>query len=115
MKEQRISLVGPGYGFYVEFLGPGFRLWCNLGESSAMDMSIEDVRALFTSIALACERQEAIKTRIGRLSWTTDARPNPKHPERLLVKFSGPLGSGNVGLNRRHVLSACTEFSSVFG
>jgi hypothetical protein len=80
-----------------------------------MELSRDEVRALFASIALACEGQEIVKTKIGRLSWTTDARLNPKYPDQLVVKFSGSLGRGHIGLSRRTVLSACEEFSSTFG
>jgi len=80
-----------------------------------MDLSFDEVRALFASIESACESQESAKVRIGRLSWTTDARPNLKDPDQLVVKFSGPLGWGHIGLSRRCVLSACEEFSRVFG
>ena len=113
---QVISLTGPEYhGLYVRFLGTGFQLRCNLGEASSTELSLDEVRALFASIASACESQEIVRTRIGRLSWTTDARPNPKHPDRLVVKFSGPLGLGHIGLSRRVLLSACEEFSSIYG
>ena len=102
-------------GLCLKFDHPGFELWCSLGESSKISLSFDEARALLASIASACERSEIDKVKFGRLSWTTDARLNPKHPDRVTVKFNGALGLGHVGLSRRRLLSACREFSSRYG
>lgn len=81
---------------------------------TSVDLSLEDVRALFGAISDACEKQEISKAEIGPLSVKIDARPNPKHPDRLIVRFSAPLGL-NTDLSRRRVISACEEFSVIFG
>jgi hypothetical protein len=112
---QRIHLTGSDYGLFLRFRDLKFELRCNAGEPARVDLSLDEVRALFASMATACERQEATKIRIGDLSWATDARLSPKRPDRIFVRFSGPLGLGSIGLSRRRVLSACEEFSSIFG
>jgi hypothetical protein len=112
---QRIQLTDSDYGLYLKFPSLKFQLRCSEGESSSVDLSLDEARALFASIAAACERQDMIKVKIGYLSWTTDARLNPKRPDHVVVKFSGPLGLGIIGLSRRRVVSACEEFSSIFG
>jgi hypothetical protein len=111
-KDELISFT---YGLYIRSLGTTCQLVCNLGESSRMDLSFDDASSLIRSIKSACESMNVVKLKIGRLSWTTDARPKPKRPDRLVVKFSGPLGFGHVGLSRREVLSACEDFSERHG
>jgi hypothetical protein len=112
---RRIQLTESDYGLYLSLRGPNFQLRCNAGETSSVDLSLDEARALFASITSACERQEMTKVEMRDLSWTTDARPNPKHPDRLAIRFSGQLGLGSMGLSRRRVLSACEEFSNIFG
>src|SRR4051794_22842442 len=111
MVVQRISISGAYDGLYVKFLGQRFELGCNFGDPSSMELSFDEVCTLFASIASACENQAIAKVKIRHLSWTTDARLNPRHSNRLTIKFSGALGYGNIGLNRQDVLSACDEFS----
>ena len=113
--EQFLDLADSG-GLRLKFDHPGFELWCNFGESSKVDLSFDEVRALLASIVSACERSEVSKVKFGRLSWTTDARMNSNHPDRVSVRFSGALGFGHIGaLSRRRLLSACREFSSRYG
>lgn len=110
---QQISLSGPGNGLFVRILGSTCQLRCNLGEASSMDLSLDEARALFTSIASACETQEVVKIRIRRLTWTTDARPNPRDTDKLTVTFSGALGLGHIGLSRHDMISACEQFFNI--
>jgi len=107
-----IALSG---GLFLYYRHPTFELLCTAGEASSVDLSFDEAQALFASIASACGRLEIVQVKLDRLSWTTDARLNPKHPDRVIVKFSGALGWGNIGLNRRHLLSACQEFADAFG
>ncbi|MEH2500145.1 hypothetical protein V1294_006624 [Bradyrhizobium sp. AZCC 1678] len=112
---QRIHLTVSDYGLFLRFRDLKFELRCNAGEPSSVNLSLGEVRALFASMATTCERQEITKIRIGDLSWATDAILRPKRPNRIFVRFSGPLGLGSIELSRRRVLSACEEFSSIFG
>ena len=112
---RRIHLTNFDYGLFLRFRMLEFELRCNAGEPAWVALSLDEARALFESMAAACKRQEMTKIQIGDLSWTTDARLNPNHPDRLVVRFSGQLGLGNIGLSRRRVLSACEEFSGIFG
>lgn len=111
---QRIELTDRDYGLYLRFPSPRFQLGDNLGESSSADLSLDDVRAFLGLIADACEKQEVSRAKIGPLSVKIDARPNPKHPDRLIVRFSQPLGLWTV-LSRRQVMSAREEFLIIFG
>jgi hypothetical protein len=103
-------------GSMFVLLARNLRSEINLGEATWADLTLEETRNLFESIALACERQEVVELRMSNVTWTTDGRLHPRNPDRISVHFSGALGSGSIqGLSRRQFLSACTEFLDVFG
>ena len=122
---QRIELTGSNYGLYLRFpnpefelknpeFEPEFELHNNIGEASACALSLDEAQALFAAIASTCERQEVGVAQIGLLRVKTDARPNPRHPDTLNIRFGAPIGL-NIDLGRQRVMSACEEFSSIFG
>jgi hypothetical protein len=113
---QRIKLTESEWGLFVQFPRPRFRLQSNRGESSWTDLSIEEARELFRSIESACRRQEVETVEIGDTKWTTDARPNARNPDGVIVKIGGQMGPARLGgLSRARLLSACKEFANVFG
>lgn len=84
------------------------------GEIQAMELSVSQAQEIFQSIKRACDLQEIAEIKIGDLSWKTDARLQ-SNPDRVLIKFNGPLGSTRTDARRKDVAAAIVEFASRFG
>jgi hypothetical protein len=68
----------------------------------------------FASIEAACERRDVVEIKIGNLSLTTDATPNPQYPDCVIMTYK--IGArDSAKLNRERLLSACKEFYDIFG
>jgi hypothetical protein len=80
----------------------------------AMKLSIGDATEIFESIRTACETCEIKEVKIGELSWKTDARIHPEDPDRVVVRFDGPLGCGFEVLKRERVTKALAQFQRHF-
>ncbi|MBR2120518.1 MAG: hypothetical protein IJ935_18110 [Afipia sp.] len=111
---QRIELTDSDYDLCLNFPRPRFQLNSRLGEVTTVDLSLEEARALFGFIAYACEKQNIFRAKIGHMSVRINAQPNPKHPDRLRVRFGQPLGLW-TDLSRQRVMAAHEEFSTIFG
>lgn len=84
------------------------------GDSQSMKLSVDEAKQIFSSIETACTVRRAVTVRVGELSWTTDARPK-SNPEKLIIKFRGPLGSTRTDARRKDVAAALLEFAKRFG
>src|SRR2546423_462902 len=122
---QRIELTDGNGGLYLKFPNPEFKLKNpefesefelvnTLGEASTIALSLDEARTLLAAIASACDHQELGVAQIGYMRVKIDARPNPKHPDWLIIRF-GPPFNLITDLNRQRMMSACEEFSRIFG
>ena len=84
------------------------------GDSQSMKLSVDEAKQIFSSIESACTGRDLVKLRAGELFWTTDARPK-SNPEKVIIKFTGPLGSTRADARRKDVAAALVEFASRFG
>jgi hypothetical protein len=110
-KYQRIHL-GSENSPFIRFPRRNFSL--NTGDGS-VELSLAEVRELLASIGSACERRDIVEAKIGDISWTTDARLKAKNPDRVGIRYWGPSGGLSATVSRKGLLSACDEFSSLFG
>ncbi|MES2197982.1 MAG: hypothetical protein V4517_26470 [Pseudomonadota bacterium] len=108
---QKIHLGSENIPF-LQFPRRNFSL--NMGEGT-LDLSLAEVRQLLASIESACERRVVVDVKIRDTSWTTDARLKPKNPDRVQIWFRGSPGGFGATVSRQGLLSACDEFSSLFG
>ncbi|MGJ4947291.1 hypothetical protein [Bradyrhizobium sp. HKCCYLS20291] len=111
---EKIQLFGRRDGIYVGFRRPTFLLDCTLGDVGSVELSLDEARMLFQSIREACERQDIVKVNSLNLSWTTDARPRSKDPDKVVVRFRGGLGGLNIALSREQLLAASDQFFATF-
>jgi hypothetical protein len=110
-----IQFRDSSYGLFLRFRDQEFQIGSGALEMTLVDLSLDEVRTLFVSIASACEGLEETKADFGEMSWTTHARLNQKRPDEIFVRITGSHGRGTLGLSRRRVLSACEEFFAEFG
>jgi hypothetical protein len=80
----------------------------------SMRLSIDQAREIFRSIKRACELEEIVATKVGELSWRTDARLK-SDPEWLTIVFNGPLGYTNTVVKRKDATAAVAAFTDRFG
>ncbi len=84
------------------------------GEIQSMKLSVDDAKQIFSSIKQACAAQDIVRVVVGELSWTTDARSNSS-PDKIIIKFNGPLGITREIAKREDVANAIAQFTSRFG
>jgi hypothetical protein len=78
--------------------------------TQSMELSIPEAKAIFQSIKSAYELRELQEIKVGGLSWTTDGRVQPTDPDRIAIKFNGPLGYTRTVLKREDVAAALEDF-----
>ena len=114
-KYQRIQLTSLENALFIRFPRPNFTFVCNLAETGSADLSLAEVGELLASIEAACQRRDIVDVKIGDLSWTTDASLQAKDPDSIAINYWGPMGGLSARVSRQRLLSACKEFSSIFG
>jgi hypothetical protein len=81
----------------------------------AIELSINDAKAIFRSIKRACDLHQVEEIKTDDWSWKTDARVGLLGQGTVIVKFHGPMGSTTEVLKREAVTAAVTEFTKRFG
>ncbi|OKO67488.1 hypothetical protein AC629_42690 [Bradyrhizobium sp. NAS80.1] len=84
------------------------------GEIQSMKLSVDDTKRIFSSIKQACDGRDIVGISVGELSWTTDARLK-SNPEKITIKFNGPLGITREIAKREDVANAIAQFTYRFG
>jgi hypothetical protein len=110
--EEKVTLTN---GLYFRVERSGLTLVSvGAGECQSMKLSVDEAKQIFSSIESACTSRDVVKVRAGELSWTTDARPK-SNPEKVVIRFTGPLGFTRTDAKRKDVAAAVVEFANRFG
>jgi hypothetical protein len=110
--EEKVTLTN---GLYFRVERSGLTLVSvGAGECQSMKLSVDEAKQIFSSIESACTSRDVVKVRAGELSWTTDARPK-SNPEKVVIRFTGPLGFTRTDARRKDVAAAVVEFANRFG
>jgi hypothetical protein len=80
-----------------------------VGNIQTMRLSTNDAIAIFRSVEAAFNAQEIMQVKTGDLVWTTDARLQAEHPDRMLIKCNGPLGFVYEVVDRKDVFLALSK------
>lgn len=84
------------------------------GDVQGNTLAVRDAAQLLQSMKSAIDLEQIVSVRVGDVSWTTDARPQPSGVPTVIIKLDGPGGFTRTFVKRDDALAAASAFGKRF-